>query len=104
MEETRFYYFSAQWCGSCKTFKPLLERLEKEGYPIYFQDVDSDPILAESYHVRSVPTIKIVEDGKVMETMVGIQDPEILIQKFQMYYPLEFEEGEFDDTEDEAEE
>ena len=39
-----------------------------------------------------------------METMVGIQDPEILIQKFQMYYPLEFEEGEFDDTEDEAEE
>tara|TARA_Y100000992_G_C20996908_1_gene364611 strand:+ start:192 stop:506 length:315 start_codon:yes stop_codon:yes gene_type:complete len=104
MEETRFYYFSAQWCGPCKTFKPLLERLEKEGYPIYFQDVDSDPILAESYHVRSVPTIKIVEDGKVMETMVGIQDPEILIQKFQMYYPLEFEEGEFDDTEDEAEE
>ena len=104
MEETRFYYFSAQWCGPCKTFKPLLERLEKEGYPIYFQDVDSDPILAESYHVRSVPTIKIVEDGIVMETMVGIQDPEILIQKFQMYYPLEFEEGAFDDTEDEAEE
>ena len=89
MEETRFYYFSAQWCGPCKTFKPLLERLEKEGYPIYFQDVDSDPILAERYHVRSVPTIKIVEDGKVMETMVGIQDPEILIQKFQMYYPLQ---------------
>ena len=39
-----------------------------------------------------------------METMVGIQDPERLIQKFQMYYPLEFEEGAFDDTEDEAEE
>jgi len=37
MEETRFIYFTAKWCGPCKTFKPIMEGLEKEGYPIYLQ-------------------------------------------------------------------
>tara|TARA_Y100000389_G_C17397206_1_gene483243 strand:+ start:303 stop:587 length:285 start_codon:yes stop_codon:yes gene_type:complete len=87
--ETRIYYFSAEWCGPCKTFKPLMESLEKKGYPIFFQDVDQDPVLAESYQIRSVPSIKIVQDGEVQETMVGVQDPELLIQKLEMYAPLE---------------
>ena len=87
--ETRIYYFSAEWCGPCKTFKPLMESLEKKGYPIFFQDVDQDPVLAESYQIRSVPAIKIVQDGQVKETMVGVQDPELLIQKLEMYAPLE---------------
>ena len=87
--ETRIYYFSAEWCGPCKTFKPLMESLEKKGYPIFFQDVDTDPVLAESYQIRSVPSIKIVQDGQVKETMVGVQDPELLILKLEMYAPLE---------------
>ena len=90
--ETRIYYFSAEWCGPCKTFKPLMESLEKKGYPIFFEDVDRDPVLAESYQIRSVPAIKIVQDGQVKETMVGVQDPMTLAAKFQMYSPLDTEE------------
>ena len=40
---------------------------------------------AESHQIRSVPTIKIVEDEEVLETMIGIQEPETLIAKFQLY-------------------
>ncbi len=97
MEETRFIYFTAKWCGPCQTFKPIMEGLEQEGYPIYFQDIDDDPILAESYQIKSVPTIKIVQGDKVLETMVGIQDPNIMVGKFQLYAPLDF-----DSTEDES--
>ena len=89
MDNVKIIYFSAEWCGPCKQFKPLMESLEKKGYPIYFQDVDQDPVLAESYQIRSVPSIKIVQDNKVMETMVGVQDPELLVQKLEMYAPLE---------------
>ena len=92
--ETRIYYFSAEWCGPCKRFKPLMESLEKKGYPIHYQDVDVDPILAESYQVRSVPAVKIVQDGKVVESMVGVQDPVSLVQKFEMYAPLQTDEDE----------
>jgi len=85
--DTRIYYFSAKWCGPCKTFKPIMEKLEAKGYPIYFQDVDEDPILAESYSIRSVPSIVITEDGLVKEQMVGIQDLDLLLGKFDAYYP-----------------
>ena len=79
MEDTRIYYFSAKWCGPCKTFKPVMEKLEEKGYPIYFVDIDEDQILAESHQIRSVPTIKILEEEEVLETMIGIQEPETLI-------------------------
>ena len=89
MEDTRIYYFSAKWCGPCKTFKPVMEKLEEKGYPIYFVDIDEDQILAESHQIRSVPTIKIVEDEEVLETMIGIQEPETLIAKFQLNAPID---------------
>lgn len=97
MDDVRILYFSAEWCGPCKQFKPLMEKLEEAGYPIFFEDVDKDPILAESYQVRSVPTIKIVKNDKVVETMVGVQDPKLLTGKFQLYAPLEFSEEETSD-------
>lgn len=87
MVDTRIYYFSAKWCGPCKTFKPVMEKLEEKGFPIYFEDVDEDPILAESYSIRSVPQIVITEDGKVKEQMVGVQDLDLLLGKFNTYYP-----------------
>ena len=42
----------------------------------------------ESHQIRSVPTIKIVEDEEVLETMIGIQEPETLMPKFQLYSQL----------------
>ena len=66
-----------------------MEKLEEKGYPIYFVDIDEDQILAESHQIRSVPTIKIVEDEELLETMIGIQEPETLIPKFQLYAPID---------------
>jgi len=91
MEDTRFLYFSAEWCGPCKAFKPLVEKFEKIGYPIHFVDVDNDPVLAESHQIRSVPAILVEQDGQVVERMVGVQDPATLAAKFELYSPLEDE-------------
>ena len=91
MEHTRFLYFSAEWCGPCKAFKPLVEKLESIGYPVYFVDVDSDTVLAESHQIRSVPCIIVEQDGQVVERMVGVQDPVTLAAKFELYSPLENE-------------
>ena len=89
MENTRFLYFSAEWCGPCKAFKPLVKKLETIGYPVYFVDIESDPVLAESHQIRSVPSIVVEQDGRVVERMVGVQDPVTLAAKFELYSPLE---------------
>ena len=54
-------------------------------------DVDSDPVLAESHQIRSVPAILVEQDGQVVERMVGVQDPVTLAAKFELYSPLEDE-------------
>ena len=52
-------YFSAAWCGPCKTFKPIMNEVAGEGYSVQFIDIDQSSALAEQYNVRSVPTTVI---------------------------------------------
>ena len=33
-------YFTATWCGPCKTFKPVVIELKEEGYSIEIIDID----------------------------------------------------------------
>ena len=65
-------YFSAPWCGPCKTFKPLMESLQSE-MSITFIDVDSSPQTAAQYNVRSVPTTILVENGMEKGRFVGVK-------------------------------
>ena len=91
MDNVIIRYFGATWCGPCKTFKPVIKKLEESGYPISFHDIDEDPVLAESHRVQSVPQIKIEEDGKVVESMIGIQPLEVLLGKIHIYWEPEEE-------------
>lgn len=86
MDNVIIRYFGAAWCGPCKTFKPVIKKLEESGYPISFHDIDEDPVLAESHRVQSVPQIKIEVDGQVKETMIGIQPLDILLGKINIYW------------------
>ena len=64
-------YFSAPWCGPCKSFKPVMERLSQE-LPIRFIDVDSEPQLVAEYGVRNVPTIVVTQDGREINKRSGV--------------------------------
>ncbi len=74
-------YFSATWCGPCKTFKPIMEEIRSEGYQIEFIDVDSLSDLAEEYNVRSVPTVVIEQAGKEIDRFVGILPKKLVIER-----------------------
>ena len=91
MDDVIIRYFGATWCGPRKQFKPVLNKLKKAGYPISFHDVDQDPILAESHKIQSVPQIKIEVDGKIEETMIGIQPLDTLLGKIHIHWEPEEE-------------
>jgi thioredoxin 1 len=58
------FYFSAPWCGPCKTFKPIVEEVSRElGVPINDINVDYDATFAQKYDVSSIPTL-IILDGQ----------------------------------------
>jgi thioredoxin-like negative regulator of GroEL len=68
-------YFSAPWCGPCRTFKPIVESLQSE-ISITFIDVDSSPQTATTWNVRSVPTILVIENGIEKGRLVGARPKE----------------------------
>jgi len=65
-------YFSAPWCGPCRMFGPVMERISQSGIPVEKINVDNAPQVAAAYIVKSVPTTILVDDqGKEISRFVG---------------------------------
>ena len=64
-------YFSAVWCGPCKTFKPIMTEIANEGHSVEFIDIDQSQNLASKYNVRSVQTVLVTENGQEISRLVG---------------------------------
>ncbi|MBC3797722.1 thioredoxin [Acetobacterium tundrae] len=80
--------FFATWCGPCKALAPVLEEVSvllKDKVQIVKVDIDQSQALAKEYKVMSVPTMKIFKDGQVVETIVGLQSKNVLVDKLNYY-------------------
>lgn len=69
-------YFWAEWCHSCCKFKPTFRSVSKELSSLAkFTEVDVETQfgvdLSVKYSIRNVPTILVVEDGKVIKKLFG---------------------------------
>jgi len=67
----QFIYFSAPWCGPCRMFGPVMDRIAASGIPVQKVNVDENRELAMQYGVMSVPTTVLVENGQVVTRFVG---------------------------------
>ncbi|MFQ6084525.1 MAG: thioredoxin [Candidatus Aminicenantia bacterium] len=66
--------FWAVWCGPCRMIAPIVEELAEqyEGkLKVGKLDVDNNPQIAAKYGIRSIPTLLLFREGKVVEQIVG---------------------------------
>jgi thioredoxin 1 len=55
-------YFSASWCGPCKMFKPIVERVSRElGIHVNYIDAEQNISAAQNFGVNSVPTLIVTD-------------------------------------------
>ena len=76
--------FWAVWCGPCKMIAPIVEELAVEydsRIKIGKLDVDNHQQIAMQYGIRSIPTLLIFKEGKVVEQIVGAAPKKILADK-----------------------
>ena len=74
-------YYTANWCGPCKTFKPIILELVGEGYNITLHDIDTERDLALTNRIQSVPTLVISENGEEVDRLVGVHTKQSVISK-----------------------
>jgi thioredoxin 1 len=67
----QLWYFSADWCGPCKQFGPVMDELAKQGMSIKRLNIDYTPDAAKIYKVQSVPTVILVEDEQEKARFTG---------------------------------
>ena len=66
--------FWAEWCGPCRAIAPMIDELanEFEGkVKVGKVNIDDNPEIAATFGIRSIPTLLVFKNGKVVEQMVG---------------------------------
>lgn len=66
--------FWAPWCAPCRMVGPIIEQLSKEyaGKVTFAKmNVDENQRVPSNYGIMSIPTIIVMQKGKIVETIVG---------------------------------
>jgi len=66
--------FYADWCGPCRTMGPVLDQVAQKTagqVKIVKVNVDQEPQLAMSFHVSSIPLLVLIQNGKVIDHLLG---------------------------------
>ncbi len=80
--------FWAAWCGPCRMIHPIVEELAEEfdgKLKVGKLDVDVNQQTAIKYGVRSIPTVLLIQNGEVKETIIGAVPKAVFVDKITPY-------------------
>lgn len=75
--------FWAPWCGPCLTMAPQFEAAARRLEPrvrLAKVDTQAEPGLGARYHVRSIPTLVLLAEGRELARQSGAMGAEAIVQ------------------------
>ena len=76
----------APWCGPCRFVGPILEELSRDWagrLKVIKVNVDENQRLAIQHDARSIPTMLVMRDGKLVDRIVGALPKPDLVARLQ---------------------
>ncbi|MCM1285790.1 MAG: thioredoxin [Acetobacter sp.] len=67
--------FWASWCGPCRMLSPIIEEIAEEydkKIKVGKINVDNEEELAASFGISSIPTLVVMNNGKTVNSSVGV--------------------------------
>lgn len=77
--QTIFVDFWASWCGPCRMVSPIIDQVAeeyKDKLPVLKVEVEDQRELSEIFEVLSVPTLAVIKDGEIVDSINGFQPKE----------------------------
>lgn len=73
--------FWAPWCGPCRMVVPLVEEIAEENADIVVGkvNVDVETELANQFGIMTIPTLIVLEKGKIINKAVGAMPKEAIL-------------------------
>ena len=73
--------FWAPWCGPCRMVVPIVEEIaaERSDIKVGKVNVDEEPELASKFGVMSIPTLVVMENGKIANQAVGARSKSAIL-------------------------
>ena len=86
--------FWAPWCGPCKQFAPIFEKVAQEYPDILFGKINTEEQqdLAAYFQIRSIPTVVVIKEGVVVFAQPGLLPEEALKDIIEKVKELDMDE------------
>ena len=80
--------FWAEWCGPCKAFIPIIEKVAENTPNVKFVkiNVDEAPEISQQFNIMSIPTLIFFQNGQPKETAVGSMRQAELEEKIKVIF------------------
>ena len=73
--------FWAPWCGPCRMVVPIVEEIaaERSDIKVGKVNIDEQPELAQEFEIMSIPTLVVLEKGKIVNHAVGARPKDAIL-------------------------
>ena len=75
--------FYATWCGPCKMMAPILKEVSTEigkDVRVLKIDIEKNRAVSQQYAIRSVPTLLIFKEGRVVWRQAGVPPKHLIVE------------------------
>ena len=73
--------FWAPWCGPCRMVVPIVEEIadERPDIKVGKINVDEEAELASQFGIMSIPTLVVIENGRIVNQAMGARPKEAIL-------------------------